>query len=159
MISPPLTLGRLELGPDDQVVLHLKRPRRDGTRKVTFGPLEFMERLVALIPVPRANTVRSRGVFAANARQREEVVPHHVETTCRCKGNGLDEDARSRRLTLAALLAHSSAIALLRYTRCFSRMEIIPRFSERVLTRGATLPRTAFPPSHPTYIDHRSTPR
>ncbi|MDP2305578.1 MAG: hypothetical protein Q8P18_06095 [Pseudomonadota bacterium] len=40
-----------------------------------ISPFEFVERLVALVPPPRANQVIYRGVLAGNAAWRAEVVP------------------------------------------------------------------------------------
>ncbi len=51
---------------------------RDGTTHVVFEPLELIERLVALIPPPRAHQVRYHGVLAPCAGYRDAVVPGHL---------------------------------------------------------------------------------
>jgi len=51
----------------------------DGTTALVVSPLELVERLVALIPPARANQVLYRGVLAANAAWRKEVIPRPVE--------------------------------------------------------------------------------
>jgi hypothetical protein len=56
-------------------VVGLKRVWSDGTSVLVFSPSELVERLVALVPPPRANQVIYRGVVAANAAWRGEVVP------------------------------------------------------------------------------------
>jgi len=48
---------------------------RDGTTHVAFEPLEFLEKLAALVPRPRFNLVRYHGILAPAARHRAEVVP------------------------------------------------------------------------------------
>lgn len=53
----------------------MKRPWTDGTTHVLFSPQELIERLVALIPPPRANLVRYHGVLAPNAKRRKSIVP------------------------------------------------------------------------------------
>ncbi len=53
----------------------LKRVWSDGTSALVLSPSELVERLVALVPPPRANQVIYRGVVAANAAWRAEVVP------------------------------------------------------------------------------------
>lgn len=53
----------------------MKRPWSDGTTHVLFSPQELIERLVALIPPPRANLVRYHGVLAPNAKSRKFIVP------------------------------------------------------------------------------------
>jgi hypothetical protein len=39
-----------------QVVLQLKSPYKDGTTHIVMEPLEFMERLAALVPRPRLHS-------------------------------------------------------------------------------------------------------
>jgi len=41
-----------------RVVLKLKTPWRDGTTHLLMGPLEFMQRLAALVPRPRLHLIR-----------------------------------------------------------------------------------------------------
>ncbi len=41
-----------------------------------MGPLEFMQRLAALVPRPRLHLIRFHGVLAPNAKLRSLVVPH-----------------------------------------------------------------------------------
>ena len=53
----------------------LKTPYRDGTTHVIFEPLDFIARLAALVPKPRANLTRYHGVFAPNSRDRAAVTP------------------------------------------------------------------------------------
>jgi hypothetical protein len=50
-------------------------PYRDGTTHVVFEPLDFMARLAALVPRPRAHLTRYHGVFAPHSRWRAEVTP------------------------------------------------------------------------------------
>ena len=53
----------------------LKTPYGDGTTHVVFEPLDFMARLAALVPRPRAHLTRYHGVFAPHSRWRAEVTP------------------------------------------------------------------------------------
>ena len=55
---------RLSLTRNGQVRYELKTPYRNGTTHVIFEPLDFISRLVALIPKPRVNLTRFHGVFA-----------------------------------------------------------------------------------------------
>jgi Putative transposase len=43
------------------------------------GPLEFMERLAALVPRPRLHLIRFHGVLAPNAKLRSKIVPAPAE--------------------------------------------------------------------------------
>jgi hypothetical protein len=48
----------------------LKTPYRDGTTHIVLEPLDFMARLAALVPPPRAHLTRYHGVFAPHAALR-----------------------------------------------------------------------------------------
>ena len=52
-----------------------KTPYRDGTIHVIFEPLDFIAKLPALVPRPRANLTRYHGVFAPNSKHRVNVTP------------------------------------------------------------------------------------
>jgi Putative transposase len=60
-------------------VLKLKTPWRDGTTHQVMSPLEFMQRLAALVPRPRLHLIRFHGVLAPNAKLRAKVVPKPQE--------------------------------------------------------------------------------
>lgn len=45
-----------------------------------FEPLDFIARLVALVPKPRVNLTRFHGVFAPNSKQRAEVTPNNKQS-------------------------------------------------------------------------------
>jgi len=61
---PAIALERLSLNRRGEVLLAPKRPFRDGTTHLRFTPEDFMARLAALVPRPRANLTRYHGVFA-----------------------------------------------------------------------------------------------
>jgi len=66
--------------PGGNVHYQLKTPYRDGTTHVIFEPLDFIARLAALIPRPRANLTRFHGVFVGvphqpNSKHRTLVTP------------------------------------------------------------------------------------
>ena len=72
---PSVTEKRLSLTPNGNVRYELKAPYRDGTTHVIFDPLDFIAELAALVPPPRANLTRFRGVCAPNSRYRARVAP------------------------------------------------------------------------------------
>jgi len=47
---------------------------RDGTSHLLFEPIEFLEKLAAIIPRPAVNLVLYHGVLAPHARWRAHVV-------------------------------------------------------------------------------------
>jgi len=47
-----------------RVRYELKTPWRNGTTHIIFEPMDFVSRLVSLVPKPRVNLTRFHGVFA-----------------------------------------------------------------------------------------------
>ena len=76
---PALANERVQTNAAGQVVLKLKTPWRDGTTHLVMSPLEFMQRLAALVPRPRLHLIRFHGVLAPNAKLRALVVPQESE--------------------------------------------------------------------------------
>ena len=72
---PAVSEKRLSLTPNGNIRYQLKTPYRDGTTHVIFEPLDFIARLVALVPKPRVNLTRFHGVFAPNSHYRAVVTP------------------------------------------------------------------------------------
>jgi hypothetical protein len=72
---PALCLDRLSANSTGQIVYQLKNPFRDGTTHVVFNPADFIARLAALVPRPRANLSRYHGVFAPSSPFRPHIVP------------------------------------------------------------------------------------
>ena len=58
-------------------------PYRDGITHVIFEPEDFIARLAALVPKPRAHLTRYHGVFAPASPDRAQVVPrtHAIAAT------------------------------------------------------------------------------
>jgi hypothetical protein len=100
---PALSDERVQLNAAGQVELELKTPWRDGTTHLVMSPLEFVQRLAALVPRPRLHLIRfgvrvtslrevsgpplrEHGVLAPNAKLRALVVP---------QGPPKDEEAAS----------------------------------------------------------------
>ncbi len=76
---PALANERVQCNAAGQVVLKLKTAWRDGTTPIVMSPLEFMQRLAALVPRPRLHLIRFHGVLAPNAKLRAMVVPDGPE--------------------------------------------------------------------------------
>ncbi len=71
----PLANDRLEERLDGRLTLRLKTRWRDGTTHILMERSELIERLVPLMPPPRAHQVRYHGILAPGASQRGSVVP------------------------------------------------------------------------------------
>lgn len=72
---PAISEKRLSLSPQGRVRYQLKTPWRNGTTHVEFEPVEFIARLAALVPPPRAHLTRFHGIFAPNATLRAQLTP------------------------------------------------------------------------------------
>src|SRR5215468_10431864 len=74
LLRPPFAQERLRLRSDGRVALELKTAWHDGTRKLVFELLEFLERLAAMTPRPETNLLICHGVLAPRARWRSRVI-------------------------------------------------------------------------------------
>lgn len=75
---PPLAHARIRERENGDIVYKLKTPFKDGTSHVIFTPMEFIEKLAALIPKPRAHLTRYAGVFSRHSNMRKFIVPHEL---------------------------------------------------------------------------------
>ena len=72
---PALSDERVQINAAGQVELKLKTPWRDGTTHLVMSPLEFMQRLAALLPRPRQHQAdrpdsgRSRATLDGRVRE------------------------------------------------------------------------------------------
>lgn len=72
---PAISEKRLSVTSRGQIKYQLKTPYKDGTTHVIFEPLDFIAKLVALVPKPRTNLTRYHGVLAPNSQHRSEITP------------------------------------------------------------------------------------
>jgi len=75
LARPAISEKRLSLSAQGQVRYQLKTPWKNGTTHVEFEPLEFIAKLAALAPPPRAHLTRFHGIFAPNATLRAQLTP------------------------------------------------------------------------------------
>jgi len=97
---PALANERVQCNAAGQVVLKLKSPWRDGTTPIVMSPLEFMQRLAALVPRPRLHLIRFHGVLAHNAKLRALVVPAAPQATADASGRTASQSACENRAGL-----------------------------------------------------------
>ncbi len=104
----------------------LKKPWTDGTTHVVFSPLEFLEKLAALVPPPRIHLTRFHGILAPHSRWRSFVVPEKLEVV-----NGKDPDSedgattKPKRMSWARLLSRVFQIDTESCDHCGGQMKII----------------------------------
>jgi hypothetical protein len=68
---------RLSLTRNGRIRYQLKTPYNDGTTHVIFEPLDFIAKLVALVPKPRVHLIRFHAVFVLNSKYRMQVPDIH----------------------------------------------------------------------------------
>ena len=146
---PALANERVQTNAAGQVVLKLKTAWRDGTTHLVMSPLEFMQRLAALVPRPRLHLIRFHGVLAPNAKLRALVVPQEVPqspepaaptqeaTPAECEANCAHH--RPVRLSWAKLLKRVFDLDLEHCPNCGGELKIIAatleaRVIEKILT-------------------------
>jgi hypothetical protein len=71
---PAFSQERLDLLPDGRIRYRFRRKRWDGARSLILTPLEFLEKVAALVPPPRAHLTVYHGRFGPRSRQRKQAV-------------------------------------------------------------------------------------
>ena len=124
-----------------QVVLKLKTAWRDGTSHHVMTPMEFMQRLAALVPRPRLHLIRFHGVLAPHAKLRKAVVPVPTATAPAHAGDCAHPPTGSAkgRMRWAQLLKRVFDIDIERCPHCGGQLKLIaaieePAVIQRILT-------------------------
>ncbi len=136
---PPVSVERLDLTAQGQVRYRLKTPYRDGTTHIVLEPLDFIARLAALVPPPRAHLTRFHGVFAAHAALRAAITPGGKGTGAAKRPAAVDvPPSQDVRMNWARRLKRVFAIEIEQCARCGGRLKVIasiedPQLIERIL--------------------------
>lgn len=149
---PPVALERLRETGDGKILYRLKTQYSDGTPHVLFDPLELVEKVVALIPPPRANLLRYHGIFAPNSKERKRVVPLS-------NANAADQKQARPNRSWSELLRRSFSIDIMACAACGGKMRLISHLEEPVVVTRILghlgLPTEApklFPPRAPPQV-------
>ena len=108
--------------------------KADGTTHLVMSPLEFMQRLAALVPRPRLHLIRFHGVLAPNAKLRALVVPQEPEPAAQaappaeCEANCAHH--RPVRLSWAKVLKRVFDLDLEHCPNCGGELKIIAAILE-----------------------------
>ena len=155
---PPLANDRLEECVDGRLLLRLKTRWRDGTTHIAMERSELIDRLVPLIPPPRAHQVRYHGILAPCASLRSRVVPvQEFDLGLPAASTGApegasggnqplqsqpdsdrpreDSETRPRRLRWAALLQRVFGLDALRCPRCGATLRLIAAIEDAMIAR------------------------
>ena len=122
---PPLAAGSLKQHSKDLLSFKLKSPWSDGTTHLILSPHELIEKLAALVPLPRKNIVRYHGVLGPHAKNRDRIVP---------SGGHDSEDKvaapKKYRLKWSALLARVFRVDVEKCPRCAGKMKIVAALTD-----------------------------
>ena len=123
-----VALERLTVHADGDLLYTFTHPWSDGTTGITLSPLELLEKLAALVPLPRQHQVRYGGCLAPHSHLRAAIIP-----TPRQQGlEASDDRSPSPHWTWARLLKRVFAIDMARCPVCQQgQLRIIAAIMER----------------------------
>lgn len=70
-----VALERLAEDANGELVYTFTKPWSDGTTGITLSPLELLEKLAAIVPLPRVHLVRYGGCLAPHSQLRGTIIP------------------------------------------------------------------------------------
>ena len=142
LLRPPFAVERLRQLTDGRIAYRFRKARWDGGTEIVLGPIELIEKLAALVPPPRAHTVRYHGVLGPHGGLRGEVVPAQPEHVKNCDRHApapsKEEgelprrvpDHRTPRIDWATLLKRTFGLDVLECSKCGGRMKVIACITE-----------------------------
>src|SRR5437660_3704278 len=114
-VARPVLNGRdEETCPTGKCALSLPNPWSDGTTGIRLAPLELLEKLAALVPLPHVHLVRYGGCLAPHSHLRGAILPT-------LRQQGIDEPEAcpaSPRWSWACLLQRVFGVELARCPWC-----------------------------------------
>jgi hypothetical protein len=165
---PAISEDRLSVLEDGRIRVAFKKAWSDGTSAAVLSPMDFMARLIALVPPPRFHLLRYAGVLAPHSRHRKAVVPSPpiepplqlllfgdgTGTEALAKGKALDAETTGGRHRWAWLLKRTFKEDVTVCPRCDGKLRLVevatsPAAIERLMAaegaRTVRIPRA--PPS------------
>ena len=161
---PAVSNEHLSVNDRAQVVYRLKHPFGDGTTHVVLDPIDFIARLAALVPRPRAHLTRYHGVFAPNFKHRHRIIPNPVHPSARepqaARPAPMRWMQRLKRVFHIDIEYCGVCGGTLRVIACMSET---PELIERILTHLAArntecIDRPRAPPLHPPLTQPQACP-
>ena len=95
-----------------------------------MSPLEFMQRLATLVPMPRLNLIRFHGVLAPNAKLRAEIIPDGKKSKPTAANDDVPHSPASVRISWTRLLKQVFDIDIERCPHCGGKLKIIAAILE-----------------------------
>ena len=68
-------MSELAQDANGDLIYRFNRPWSDGTTGIKLSPFELLEKLAALVPLPRAHLVRYSGCLAPHSKLRAAIIP------------------------------------------------------------------------------------
>ena len=121
-----------------------------------LSPTELMEKLAALVPLPRANLVRYHGVLAPAAAWRSAIVPQATEDELPVR-DPAGGRVPATRVPWAQLLARVWMTDVLRCVRCGGRRVVLAGVTDPIAIR-AILEHLELDPEPPVPAPARAPP-
>jgi Putative transposase len=136
---PAIANERLKRNRAGDVVLQLKSTFKDGTTHIVMSPLEFMQRLAALVPRPRLHLIRFHGVLAPGAKLRCKIIPSSAERATEASTDDAPAQGAPARMSWARLLKRVFDIDIDHCPNCGGSLKIIAAIEDppvivRILT-------------------------
>jgi hypothetical protein len=137
MARPAISEERISVLPNGDIKLKLKTPWRDKTEFLIFTPTEFLEKLLALVPLSKFHLTRYYGVFAPASPHRKNLPDRpqlKAETSDEETASNAEPPQKSKlsrngkgkcRIGWAALLKRTFEIDVLRCAHCSGRMKLV----------------------------------
>jgi hypothetical protein len=141
VLRPALAQDRLSLTEDGEVVYELKTPYSDGTSRIRMNPLEFLEKLVALVLPPKIHLIRYHGCLAPHSTLRSRIVPKPADEKedeperlsehedSRCHGS------RPYRISWAKILSRVFLTDFEHCEKCGGKMKVISAIMDADIIR------------------------
>lgn len=132
MARPPIALERMSLSPEGNIHYCLKKPYSDGTTHLIFSPLEFIEKLVALVAKPRAHLVRYHGCLAPHSKLRKLILPNSPDMDIKQETKEAREiKPRRKYYSWSDLLKRVFSIEIERCSGCGGNLKFITAIFDR----------------------------
>jgi hypothetical protein len=129
MARGPIAQDRMTETYNNQILYKLKTPWKNGITHFSYSGLDFIARLVALIPPPKMNMIRYHGVFAPNFKHRNKIVPVkkvvNEKNTESKSNNTSNSKVKTERLRWAEMLKKTFEIDVTICPKCNGRLEQI----------------------------------
>jgi len=155
---PAVAMERLFQRPDGLLVYKLKKPYNDGMAYLLFSPEELLEKLAALVPIPRVHLTRFHGCLAPHSKIREKIIAKPIPENTKEEPFPHKQRSSRSRLTWAQLLKRVFKIEVAACFRCGGKTKVIAAILDRATIEGI-LGHLRLPTAPPAILPARAPPQ